>query len=182
MIEPDDAVLVERSLGGDTRAFGDLVGKYQGPVFNIALRLTHDADEANDVAQATFVKAFEKLQTFDTKRKFFSWLYRIAVNESLSACQRLNRREPIREDVAAEEAGTDDAAGEKETASRVLMALQELKLDLRAVIVLRHFQNLSYQEIGQVLDLPERTVKSRLFTARTMLRDILVKRGIRAHD
>lgn len=182
MIELDDTLLVERSLGGDTRAFGDLVGKYQRPVFNIALRLTHDVDEANDVAQATFIKAFEKLQTFDTKRKFFSWLYRIAVNESLSACERLKRREPIREDVAVEDAGADDAAGEEVTATRVLVALQELKLDLRAVIVLRHFQNLSYQEIGQVLDIPERTVKSRLFTARTTLRDILVKRGIRAHD
>jgi RNA polymerase sigma factor (sigma-70 family) len=86
-----DASLVRECLGGHQRAFDTLVKKYEKPIYNVALRMLRDPDDAMDVAQSTFVKAYEKLGTFDQKREFFSWLYRIAINESINASKRTKR-------------------------------------------------------------------------------------------
>jgi RNA polymerase sigma-70 factor (ECF subfamily) len=83
MLENEDAALVNRCLEGDTKAFGKLVEKYQKPIFNAALRMCGNYDDAKDIAQVTFVKAYEKLSGFDRNGKFFSWIYRIMMNETI---------------------------------------------------------------------------------------------------
>jgi RNA polymerase sigma-70 factor, ECF subfamily len=175
--EDDDATLVRRCREGDRSAFEQLVVRYQKPVYNAALRLLHDAEEARDVGQTTFLKVYEHLGDYDPRFKFYSWIYRIAINESLNAIA--SRR--FRGESGGEEA--DGAPGpdrqlEGEQMSRAIEeALTHIKPELRAVIVLRHFLHLSYEEIAGILLLPEKTVKSRLYSARQLLRDRLLRCG-----
>lgn len=177
MKEDDDATLVRRCREGDRGAFGRLVERYQRPVYNAALRLLHDPEEARDVAQTTFLKVFEHLGDYDPRFKFYSWLYRIAVNESFNALgARKTRGEPDGEE--ADEGPGPDRQLEGEQMSRAIEeALMHIKPDLRAVVMLRHFLHLSYHDMGDVLHLPEKTVKSRLYSARQLLRDELRRCG-----
>ncbi|HEV8538434.1 MAG TPA: sigma-70 family RNA polymerase sigma factor, partial [Bacteroidota bacterium] len=84
MAEGQDIELIQQCLQGNSKSFECIVDKYQLPIYNIALRMLNDADEAEDITQIVFIKAFENLQQFNTKYKLFSWLYRIAINESLN--------------------------------------------------------------------------------------------------
>jgi RNA polymerase sigma-70 factor, ECF subfamily len=173
----DDPALVQRCRAGDRRAFERLVERYQRTVYNAALRMLHDPQDALDVAQTTFLKAFEHLADYDPRYKFYSWLYRIAVNESLDA---LGTRRPFQELDGAE---PDDAPGPEreaegvQTREAIEAALMRLSPELRSAIVLRHFMQLSYQDMADVLALPEKTVKSRLYSARQLLREQLLRRG-----
>jgi RNA polymerase sigma-70 factor (ECF subfamily) len=175
--EQDDRTLVRRCREGDRAAFGELVVRYQKPVYNAALRLLHQPEDARDVAQTTFLKAFEHLDDYDPRFKFYSWIYRIATNEALNA---LAARKPLAE-VSGEEA--DEAPGPEqrvagEQLSRAIEdELMRIKPELRAVLVLRHFMHLSYEDMGQILQVPEKTVKSRLHSARLLLRDRLLNNG-----
>ena len=148
-----------------------MVNRYQRSVFNVALRMLGNVQDAEDVTQTVFGNAFAALESYDPKYRFFSWIYRMTVNESLNTLKR--RREVVSLDgsfdVPAPEATSDSDAEE-----RVARALLELKPDDRAVVVLRHFVSFSYEEISDVLEVPVKTVKSRLFTARERLRDSLV--------
>ncbi len=170
-------MIVRACLDGDTAAFGTLVQRYSGKIYNAAYRITHRREDASDVTQAAFVKAYEKLPSFDFDHRFFSWLYRIALNEALDIAARQRREADL--DGAPEPAG-GDVEGELVEAERSRMvqrALMELPPDARALIVLRHFQGLSYADIAEILGVPEKTVKSRLFSARQHLRHVLVERG-----
>ena len=177
MKEDDDATLVRRCRGGDRWAFEQLVMRYQKPVFNVALRLLRDSEDARDVAQTTFLKVFEHLGDYNPSFKFYSWIYRIAINESLNA---LGSRKPC-EGFNGEEAdaapGPDRQLEGQQTGRAIEEALMRIKPELRAVVVLRHFMQLSYQDMGDILLLPEKTVKSRLYSARQLLRDRLLQRG-----
>jgi RNA polymerase sigma-70 factor (ECF subfamily) len=178
MKEVDDLQMVRQCLGGDSGAFSLLVEKYQGIVYNVALRMAKDSEDAEDIAQAAFVKAYEKLRTYNEGFRFYSWLYRITVNEALNFLDRQKRF--TRLESGAVDPGQDlEAASEaRETSERIQESLMEMKPDHRAVLILRHFEELSYEEIGFILDIPVKRVKSRLFGARQVLRDILVKKGI----
>jgi RNA polymerase sigma-70 factor (ECF subfamily) len=178
MIVDDDQRLVEQALRGDTKAFESLVEKYQKLVFNLAYKMSRDYDDSADITQTVFLKVFEKLKSFDTKYKFFSWLYRIAVNESLNAVQKRVPSERFNEETVVSQDTPYDSIDSEDASQRVQEALLELDLNYRVVIVLRHFQDLSYEEISQILDIPEKKVKSRLFSGRTMLRTICQRRGI----
>ena len=172
----DDPALVERTLSGDLESFSVLVDRYQKAVFNVALRFLQDANDAEDIAQAVFLKAFERLPSFDPKFRFFSWIYKIAVNDSLNF---LRQRKPLDRIEEGDAAG--DAQNELERADldrQVREAVDSLSPEHRAVIVLRHFEGLGYPEIAEVLDISEKKVKSRLFTARSVLRERLEKRGV----
>ncbi len=180
MTEPDDTECVRRTLAGDREAFGSLVDRYQKPLFNLAYGILEDVDEAEEVAQAAFVKSFENLASYDPQRKFFSWLYRIALNEALTAAGRRKRFGRIDGDVVDD--GEADPAGERSEREEMLRAaLRELKEDHRVVVVLKHLQGLSYTEIGQILGAPEKTIKSRLFSARLALRKVLERKGFTVH-
>jgi RNA polymerase sigma-70 factor, ECF subfamily len=175
--EDDDRALVRRCREGDRDAFEGLVTRYQKPVFNAALRMLRDPQEALDVAQTTFLKAFEHLADYDPTFKFYSWIYRIAVNESLNALGLRKPVERIKGDELDEAPGPDRLAEGEQTRHAIEEALMRISPELRTVVVLRHFMHLSYQDMGDVLGLPEKTVKSRLYSARQLLRDHLLRRG-----
>ena len=171
-----DRSLVRKHLNGERAAGEELVNRYHRTVFNVALRMLGNVQDAEDVTQTTFGNAFEALDSYDPKYRFFSWIYRMAVNESLNT---LNRRRNVVSldgsfDLPAEDGATDSAA---DAEARVGKALLELKPDDRAVVILRHFVSFTYEEISDVLEVPVKTVKSRLFTARERLRQSLVVAG-----
>jgi RNA polymerase sigma-70 factor, ECF subfamily len=172
----DDPVLVERCRKGDRAALAALVARYQGPIYNAAYRVLGNPEDANDIAQDVFLKIVERLDGYDSKFKFFSWIYRIAINESLNVLRGRRRDDPLDEDrelPAPESANPEWKASQAELSRRVQGALMGMKADDRVVVTLRHFSGCSYAEIAQILDVDEKTVKSRLFEARRRLRLLL---------
>ena len=158
-----------------------LVRQFEKPVFNAAYRMLGNADEASDVTQTAFLKVFENIRRFDPDFRLFSWVYRIAVNEAIDQLNRRKRFAPNAEvpELPCESSDDpEDTVSTFELESEVQAVLMELQPDHRAVIVLRYFTECSYQEIGKVLELPEKTVKSRLFTARQQMKDRLLQHGI----
>ena len=172
--DDQDRALVERCLENHEDAAGALVDRYQQRLFNVALRMLGNVQDAEDVTQTVFLNVFHRLETYDPKYKFFSWIYRMTVNESLNM---LKRRKPTvtLEDDDAFPAPGGAAADRTDVEDRARSALLGLKPDDRAVVILRHFVSFSYQEIADVLEIPVQTVKSRLFTARERLRLALDK-------
>jgi RNA polymerase sigma-70 factor (ECF subfamily) len=173
--DDSDATLLERYRSGDASAFRELVLRYQRPVYNAAYWILHNADDANDVAQTVFLRVAEHAGDYDPNYKVFSWLYRIAVNEALNVHRRLDREEPLADGVEFEADG-DEPLQRLEAAERARLlrgALTEMSMTDRTVLTLRHFAELSYRDIGEVLELDEKTVKSRLFEARQRLKALL---------
>jgi RNA polymerase sigma-70 factor (ECF subfamily) len=179
MFDEPDAEWVAQCLRGDTSAFELLVAKHHKVVFNVALRMVGDYEEARDVTQATFAKAWEKLATFDPSHRFFSWLYRIMINHSLDLIERRRRQVPLDRELPSSTRPDRDFEAD-ERAEWVHKALARLPRASREVLVLRHFTELSYQEIAEALKVPEKTVKSRLFEARQKLGEILGAEGGRS--
>lgn len=168
----DDAALVGRSAAGDAAAFEVLVLRYEGVLFGVALRMLGDYDEARDATQSAFIKAYRKLRSFDPRYRFFSWIYRILLNECLNAQRDRRPHEPIAPELPAE--GTPlDLLESTERRRRVQQALLLLPVEYRQVVVLRHFAELSYEDIAATLGIPAKTVKSRLYTARQRLIELL---------
>jgi RNA polymerase sigma-70 factor, ECF subfamily len=165
-----DAAAVRRCLDGDDAAFGAIVGRYQQVLFNVAFRMLGDYEEARDAAQSAFVKAYENLGTYDPRRRFFSWIYRILMNE----CLNLRRQPAVRlrtgpiDGMAADDR-TPDSVEAAERRRDVKQAILKLPPDYREVIVLRHFAALSYEEMSEAIGVPAKTVKSRLYSARQQL-------------
>ena len=171
-----DQALVQRYRRGDRDAFTELVIRYQRPVYNAAFWILKSAEDARDVAQDVFLKVAEHLDEYDGQHRFFSWLYRIAVNESLNLLRRNGHEEPLDEDVDLPGVDSGNPEAQARAAERgrfIERALLRLSPADRTVIVLRHFAECSYQEIASILDVDEKTVKSRLFEARQRLRDLL---------
>lgn len=177
VLRPDggaaDDVLVRRVLAGETRCFSTLVKRYQGVLFNLALRTIGDFDEAQDITQSAFVKAYRNLGRFDRRHRFFSWIYRITLNEALNARNKRRPHEEIPETMAASGPDALEELSRQERRAHLQAAISALPEIYRRVIELRHHSGLSYREIADVLDIPEKTVKSRLFTARRRLADAL---------
>lgn len=176
----NDAELVRRCLRGEAEAFRPLVEKYQGVLFNVAYRMVHDREDARDLAQGAFVKAFEKLGSYDEAHQFFSWIYRILVNDTLNFLRKYRPVRPL--DPAWDgpaDGGPHQDLEAREARRAVREALMALPVDSREVVVLRHFADLSYGEMAVALAIPEKTVKSRLYAARQRLAGILDARGVR---
>ncbi len=176
--EPDDNELVRGCLDGDERAFEILLLRYQGAVFNAVLRMVRQREEAADLTQTAFLKAYEQLKSFDPTHKFFSWLYRIAINEAINSLKRRGRLEPLDGEWAGSDRSPEDALLGADLSRHVQEALMRLSSDYRAVLILRHFEGCSYEEIAQIVGVPEKTVKSRLFSARQQLKELLEARGV----
>lgn len=169
--------LIKRCLKGDRRALESLLGKYEKPVYNVAYRIIGNPDDAADVTQSVFLKAFTKLESFNPKYRFFSWIYRIAINESINHNRYRERQRPL-EDADLAAPGGPDVEYEAGDLSRAIQdCLMGLREQYRIVVVLRHFSDLSYREISDVLEIPEKTVKSRLYSARQMMKEALMHRG-----
>ena len=168
----DEDGLIGRCLAGESAAFEPLVERYHRPLFGAAVRLLGSREDARDVTQTVFLKAYQALATCDRQRRFFSWIYRILVNECLNAIRARRPIEVLPDSLAAPSIGADPVVA-AETRQRVRQALLQLTETQRDVIVLRHFAEMSYDQIGLALGVPEKTVKSRLFSARQRLCEIL---------
>jgi RNA polymerase sigma-70 factor (ECF subfamily) len=155
-----------------------LVTAYERVVYTLALRMTGDREDARDITQAVFLKVFRGLATFDSRRRFFSWIYRIAVNESIDRLRSRRTEEPLNPGHEDETDRPDRLAERQDLADCVQAALLELNDDDRQVLVLRHWLDRSLAEIGESLGIPERTAKSRLFEARRRLGRVLRRRGV----
>jgi RNA polymerase sigma-70 factor (ECF subfamily) len=165
---------VERCLAGDIQSFGVLVDKYQRVLYNLALRMLGDPEDARDASQTAFLKVWEKLSSFNPRFRFFSWIYRITVNECLNQIERRRRVEPL--DPAVSLPSGEDAAASlraREASEQVQQALLRLTPEHREVVILRHFMEMSYVEIATTLTISEKTVKSRLYEARQRLCELL---------
>jgi RNA polymerase sigma-70 factor (ECF subfamily) len=173
-----DQALVERVQQGEKQAFDVLVLKYQNKIIQLVYRYVHDQEEARDVAQEAFIKAYKALGRFRGDSAFYTWLYRIAINTAKNYLVASGRRPP-KSDIDAQDAEQyDGATGLKEyaTPERLLLrdeiqdsiatAIDELPDELRTAITLRELEGLSYEEIAQTMDCPIGTVRSRIFRAR----------------
>jgi len=181
---PADGELIARVVKGDGVAFGLIVERYQDRLANAVCRLVGSTEDARDVLQDTFVKAYENLDGFRGGSSLYTWLFRIAVNTSLSH-RRKRKWMPVAAGTDAEEGGTarewaDPSAPDPadpleaaETGALVQEALSALDDEHRTVVVLRDIQHCDYQEISEILEIPTGTVKSRLHRARLMLREKL---------
>lgn len=178
LADEQDRALIERYLENHLDAAAALVDRYQKRLFNVALHMLGNVQDAEDITQTVFFNVFHKLRTYDPRFKFFSWIYRMTVNESLNMLKRRKPTVTLDDDFDLPTPGGDAAADRAETEERVGSALMGLKPDDRAVVVLRHFVSFSYQEIADVLEIPVQTVKSRLFTARERLR-LALSEGVR---
>jgi RNA polymerase sigma-70 factor (ECF subfamily) len=177
----DEAELIDRSRKGDGEAFGVLVERYQRRVVGVALAVVHNQDDAIELAQETFVRAFENLSKFESRSSFSTWLYRIAANIAIDFWRREARHVVLHGEDADHEIGKMPASqGDSfkevsriELSARLRRALKELTPEHRAVILLREVEGMSYDEISEVLQCPRGTIMSRLHYARTHLRIIL---------
>jgi len=182
MTKRDDSQLVADSLKGDTGAYGELVERHQKAIFNAALRMVRDYDEARDIVQEVFIKAYERLNEFKPEYKFFSWIYKMTINQSINLLKRSKNQVPLNPEMKASGKTPESDWREKRMEKSLENAIATLSIKHRVVIVLRHFADLSYRELSFVLDIPERTVKSRLFAARQQLGKVLSRKGLVEHE
>ena len=170
----DDVAWVARCLRGDSSAFEPIVARYQRVMFTLAIRMVGDYEDARDATQNAFIRAYERLETYDPERRFFSWLYRIVVNECLNMRRARRPTEPLQDSIEEPaSSGPLEIVENVERSAWIDAALVRLSEDQRMVVVLRHFADLSYAEISDVIGVPEKTVKSRLFEARQRLGELL---------
>ncbi|MEJ7615776.1 MAG: sigma-70 family RNA polymerase sigma factor [Pyrinomonadaceae bacterium] len=184
-----DEQIIERALAGDTDAFGDIVQRWERKIYHLAYGMLGREEDARDAAQETFISAFRNLKNFRGDAKVSSWLHRIAINQCISR----QRRARVRGETALEDESLEDGAGlyassathssparaaeSRERADIVRRAVTALPEELREVLVLKEFEEMTFQEIAETLDLPLSTVKSRLYTALRQLRLRLAKYG-----
>ena len=178
MSEPNDTKLMERCNKGDRQAFELLLIRYEKPVYNAAYRMLNSPDDARDVTQTVFLKVFEHLDQYDPKYRFFSWVYRITLNESINWLKKTSRMDTLEIDTADPSGGPESEASNDELSDGMQQALMTISPDYRAVIILKHLLGCSYQEISEVLEIPEKKVKSRLYSARQLLQQQLTERGL----
>ncbi len=180
----DDQLLIEAARAGHPGAFGELVRRYQGRLYPTLLRLVGSAEDAEDLLQEAFLRAYRKLGRFKGQSSFYTWLYALAVNLALS--HRRRRKRPTRfSELCAENLGAIEPTdrpdrsdptlpiSQAEIQQQVQLALNDLSEEHRAVVVLKEYDGLRYEEIATILKIPVGTVRSRLHRARRELSDRL---------
>ncbi len=180
MTNQDDQQIIRRTIGGETEVFGQLICKYQDRLYNGMVQIIRSESEAEDVVQDAFVLAFTKLKSFKGNSAFYTWLYRIAYNVAIT---RLRRRKPTvslegkgehsRLDFPDSGPSPDAELQRNEQARQLTQAMDRLSHEHRAILVLREMEELDYDTIAEILDLPIGTVRSRLHRARGHLREHL---------
>jgi len=171
---------IQRALQGDQAAFGQLVGAYERPVYNLAYRMLGSAEEAEDAAQETFLRAYTRLATYQPERRFVNWLLSIASHYCIDLLRRHARAPQISLDDAlppvwltSDEERPDQAVDRKQEREKVRKVLEGLPPDYRAAVVLRYWYEMSYEEIATTTGSTESAIKSRLHRARQMMADQL---------
>jgi RNA polymerase sigma-70 factor (ECF subfamily) len=191
----DEAALVARAKAGDTAAFSELVKQYDRRVFRMAKQITQNEEDAEDVLQETFLKAYSHLDDFQGNSRFYTWLVRIAVNEALMKLRkrRSDKSVPLDEpieigedelvrEIAVWDENPEDQYSREELAEILDEAVQSLKPAYRTVFVLRDIEELSIEETAKALNLSISAVKSRLLRARLQLREKLTRQFKRKGD
>jgi RNA polymerase sigma-70 factor (ECF subfamily) len=184
----DESSLVARARAGDGQAFSDLVSHYERKIYRLAKHITQNDEDAEDVLQETFLKAFEHLDGFQGNSKFYTWIVRIAVNESL---MKLRKRkgdrtvpldepvdtgeEMVQREIAVWEDNPEQKYSREEMQQILNEAIESLKPDFRTVFILRDIEELSTEETAHTLDISIPAVKSRLLRARLALREKLTR-------
>jgi RNA polymerase sigma-70 factor (ECF subfamily) len=184
----DESILVAQSREGDRSAFGELVRRYQGKIFRLAQHVTGNREDAEDVLQETFLKAYEHLDQFKGDSKFYTWIVRIAVNQALMKLRRrktdksvsLDEQIDTGEDTMVREIAAWDEDPEQKFSREELATILDSAVDglepiYRSVFILRDVEDLSTEETAQALDLSVPAVKSRLLRARLQLRERLTR-------
>ena len=185
----EDRDLVRRCLKDDQAAYRRLLAKYERPVYGLVRRMVRDEEQARDLAQEAFIRAFKNLRQFDQERKFSSWLFRIANNLCIDHYRRrkLDTVPMVRHsegeveetwDLPDDSPGPAEIFSDRELGRRLLAAVESLPPGYRIVILLRHQQGLAYDEIAESLDLPLGTVKARIHRAHRLLREKLTRQGV----
>lgn len=189
MTREEESRIVQKVLKGDVNAFEKLVLEYEKSVYNIALRMTGNSEDASDMTQEAFIKAYNSLQSFRGDSKFSVWLYRIATNVCLDFLRSRSRKptvslsvednegEEVQLDVADESQSPEILLDRQMTRESVRRGLETLTPEYRQILLLREIQGLSYDEISQALGLEVGTVKSRIFRARKKLCAFLLQDG-----
>jgi RNA polymerase sigma-70 factor (ECF subfamily) len=188
LADADETILVAQSRAGDTAAFGELVRRYEGKIFRLAQHVTQNREDAEDVLQETFMKAYEHLDQFQGNSKFYTWIVRIAVNQALMKLRRrktdksvsLDEQIDTGEDTMVREIAAWDEDPEQRFSRDELggildTAVQSLEPPYRSVFVLRDIDELSTEETAEALGLSIPAVKSRLLRARLQLREKLTR-------
>ena len=191
----DESALVARAKAGDMDAFSELVTHYDRRVFRMAKQITQNDDDAEDVLQETFLKAYTHLDNFQGNSKFYTWLVRIAVNEALMKLRkrRSDKTVPLDEpidtgedemprEIAVWDGNPEESYSREELASVLDQAIQSLKPAYRTVFILRDIEELSIEETAEALNLSISAVKSRLLRARLQLREKLTRQFRRKGD
>ncbi|NWG20147.1 MAG: sigma-70 family RNA polymerase sigma factor [Chloroflexi bacterium] len=182
----DELALISRSIDGDHGAFAQLMERYAVAVFNLAYRMLGDAQEAEDASQEIFLRAYTNLERFDPARKFSTWLLTIGSNFCIDRLRRRRFAWLTLDDAVASvpspARGPERSALEREERDIVQRALLQLPPAYREIAVLRYWNDLSYEEIGQATGLPESTIKTRLHRARRMLAEALRSEGMVADE
>lgn len=189
MTREEESRIVQKVIKGDVNAFETLVLAYEKNVYNIALRMTGNSEDASDMTQEAFIKAYNSLQSFRGDSKFSVWLYRIATNVCLDFLRSKSRRptvslsvednegDEVQLDVADESQSPELLLDRQMTRESVRRGLETLSPEYRQILLLREIQGLSYEEISQALGLEAGTVKSRIFRARKKLCAFLLQDG-----
>jgi RNA polymerase sigma factor (sigma-70 family) len=178
-----DLEIVRRVQAGDVAAFDRLILKYRERVFGIIYNLTSNREDTADLTQDAFIKAFQSIQRFGGQSSFFTWLYRIAVNSTLShlrksrlraffSLERVNTDEPVAKEIVAaltDKTGADRDAFVRELQEKLNDAMQKLSIKHRTVVTLFEIDGLSHQEIAEIMDCSVGTVRSRLHYAKQLL-------------
>ncbi len=177
--DPSDDHLIARAQDGDTAAFGDLVRRHADRLYAVVVRFTGDTKDAEEVMQEAFVRAWRSINRFERRSQFFTWLYRIAINEAKRHAERSQRRaeEPIEDhgDLEATDRGSLPQASAETGELRAALesAIDELPLDYRVPLVLRDIEGLDTKEASDIMELSEAAFKSRLHRARMAVRETL---------
>ncbi len=181
--QPSDAEFVERARQGVPAAFGELVARYQDRIYNTCYRMCQNHADALDLTQATFLCALEALHSFERRASFYTWIFRIAVNLTISHRRSQQRRRTISLDAfhsdgaagrsSQSAASPTSPAEQRETHDQVAAALAQLEDEFRIAVILKDIEDLDYAAIGEILNCPLGTVKSRIHRGRMMLRELL---------
>lgn len=180
LLEQDDVKLVTASKNGDQDAFSLLVQRYQRRVFNLVLRMLQDYEEACEITQEAFLAAWQGMPSFRGEARFSTWLYRIAYNCALKQLELRKRERTLQQALQAEQAlesiGDEQKNAHLEALDNqelVQEQLSQLPAKYRIVLILRHLQDMTYEEMAEVLTMPIGTIKTHLFRARNLLKERL---------
>lgn len=184
-VQPTDEELVDAVLRGERERFGDLVERYHGRLVNYLFRLLRSVEDAHELTQEVFIKVYQALDRYDPRYRFSTWIFRVAQNAAIDEIRKRRVRTVSFERPEDEEGGTRDwepvspdrgpyaALRNVERGGAIQDAIERLPWEYRELVVLRHFGELSYDEIARLKELPLGTVKNKLFRGRQMLKEEL---------